>query len=108
MVVGRSARDWQAAMNINDQDAIELEPQEVMPFVTWLAARHLRNTEWLCWEDIPNLSESSFELLSDAVEDAAGVLDNISGWVDSAYLHEQATADFVRRETQESAPGRQT
>lgn len=93
-------------MQVNDLNAAELAPEEVMPLVCWLAARHLRNTDWLCWEDIPNLSEGSFELLCEAVEDAAALLDNVGGWVDAAYLHEQATAiGGLRHETVASDRG---
>lgn len=83
-------------MFVNDEDAIELEPHEVMPFVSWLAARHLRdNDDWLLWENLPHLSEGSFELLCEAVDDAAGLLDSVGSWVDAAYLFEQATARHI-------------
>lgn len=80
-------------MRLNEEYAIDLEPHEVMPLITWLAARHLRHDDsWLLWENLPNLSEGSFERLCAAVEDAAGLLDSVGGWVDSAYLFDQANA----------------
>lgn len=81
-------------MRANDHDALELDAHEVYPLVAWLAARHLAaDDDWLQWEDLPNLSEGSFDLLVEAVEDVVTtLLRSCRIDTDPAYLFEEASA----------------
>lgn len=57
-------------MKVNDEGGVDLDPQEYLSFATLLVARQAAS-EWLEWEDVPNLSERSFNSLMGCVEDVA-------------------------------------
>jgi hypothetical protein len=60
------------------------------------ARDHLRDTEWIDWEDVPNLAEQSWVLLYEAIDAATEHLTvalrstELAYNTDSAYLLERA------------------
>lgn len=77
--------------------SINLTDSEAMSLAFRLAADHLKHSEWLQWEDLPNLTENAFARLETAVETVSDVVGGMGRDMDhgrftnSSKLLEQAT-----------------
>lgn len=82
---------------MSEPQGMDLSPIEARVFAVWLAARHLATTDWLEWEDVPNLGKFTFGRLEEAAalvaaevaEKARRLAEHHD--IDPAFLHEQAT-----------------
>lgn len=80
-----------------NEQGMQLSADQAEALALRLVARRLDEyEEWLLWEDVPTLSEASFELLLEYVRGAAEMaresshsFDRSSG-IDSAWLSEEA------------------
>jgi hypothetical protein len=78
------------------EDSVTLTGEQAHNLACRLIALHLEDTDWLQWEELPNLTEGSFDLVVEAVAhmargaaDASVALDRVTG-IDSQWLHAEA------------------